>query len=332
MKRETISKALNDVDSRYVEEAARPMAARRRVPMKRIAALAAALLLMLSCSVSALAAADVEPAYELLYAVSPALAQTLKPVRMATEDNGIRMEVVSARVEGDTALVYLSLRDLTGDRIDATTDLFDSLLIRRTFDSSNTIRLDHYDEESGTACYLYQMTQLNGRDIRGKKVTVSLSRFLSRKQSYHGELPGIDLMTASADAKTRTVTELRGRSSGDTAAEEVLLPCLNVSPASGASVTAIGFVEGQLHVQLYYEDIARTDNHGWIWLQDEASRIIQCEGSVSFWDEAQRGSYEEYIFPVSSVEELTGYALWGELTLCDMLCEGDWQVTFPLEG
>lgn len=331
MKRETISKALNDIDSRYVEEAAQPMAARRRVPLKRIAALAAALLLMLSCSVSALAAADVEPAYELLYAVSPALAQTLKPVRMAAEDNGIRMEVVSARVEGDTALIYLSLRDLTGSRIDATTDLFDSLLIRRTFDSSNTIQLDHYDEETGTAYYLYQMTQLNGRDIRGKKVTVSLSRFLSRKQSYLGEIPGIDLAAASADVKTQTVEELRGRSGGS-ATEEVLLPCLNVSPASGASVTAIGFVNGQLHVQLYYEDIARTDNHGWVWLQDDSGHIIPCEGTVSFWDEAQRGSYEEYIFPVSSVEELTGYDLFGELTLCEMLCEGDWQVTFPLEG
>lgn len=331
MKRETISKALNDIDSRYVEEAAQPMAARRRVPLKRIAALAAALLLMLSCSVSALAAADVEPAYELLYAVSPALAQTLKPVHMATEDNGIRMEVVSARVEGDTALVYLSLRDLTGDRIDATTDLFDSLLIRRTFDSSNTIRLDHYDEETGTAYYLYQMTQLNGRNIRGKKVTVSLSRFLSRKQNYQGEIPGIDLMAASADAKTQTVKDLRGHS-GNSTETEVLFPCLDISPAAGASVTAIGFIEGQLHVQLYYEDIARTDNHGWFWLQDESGRIIQCESSVSFWDEAQRGSYEDYIFPVSSVEELTGYALFGELTLCEMLCEGDWQVTFPLEG
>lgn len=332
MKRETISKALNDIDSRYVEEAALPMAARRRVPLKRVAALAAALLLMLSCSVSALAAADVEPAYELLYAVSPALAQTLKPVRMATEDNGIRMEVVSACVEGDTALIYLSLRDLTGDRIDATTDLFDSLLIRRTFDSSNTIRLDHYDEETGTAYYLYQMTQLNGRDIRGKKVTVSLSRLLSRKQSYQGEIPGIDLTTASADAKTQTVSDLRGRSGRSAETEVLLLPCLDISPVSGASVTAIGFVEGQLHVQLYYEDIARTDNHGWIWLQDESGRIIQCGSSVSFWDEAQCGSYEEYIFPVSSAEELTGYRLHGELTLCKTLCEGDWQVTFPLEG
>lgn len=329
MKQEQISHALNGVESRYLEEAMQP--GRRRVPLRRIIALAAALLLMLSCSVSALAAADVEPAYELLYSVSPALGQRLKPVRLASEDNGIRMEVVSAAIEGDTATALISLRDLTGDRIDATTDLFDSLVIRRAFDSSNTIQLDHYDEETGTVYYLYQMTQLNGRDIRGRKITVALSRFLRRKQSYQGEITGIDLAAASADAKTQTVSELRGRSGRGDAAE-VLLPCLNVSPAAGASVTAVGFVEGQLHIQLYYEDIARTDNHGWIWLQDESGQVIQCEGTVSFWDEAQRGSYEEYIFPVSSAEELAGYRLYGELTLCESLCEGDWQVTFPLEG
>lgn len=327
--KEQISLALNGVESRYLEEAMQPN--RRRVPLRRITALAAALLLMLSCSVSALAAADVEPAYVLLYSVSPALAQRLKPVRLASEDNGIRMEVVSAAIEGDTATALISLRDLTGDRIDETTDLFDSLVIRRAFDSSNTIQLDHYDEETGTVYYLYQMTQLNGRDIRGRKITIALSRFLSRKQNYQGELPGIDLAAASADAKTQTVSELRGRI-GKSDETEVLLPCLNVSPAQGARVTAVGFVGGQLHVQLYYEDIARTDNHGWIWLQNDSGQSIQCEGGVSFWDAAQRGSYEEYIFPVSSQEELAGYRLYGDLTLCSALCEGDWQVTFPLEG
>lgn len=327
MNRKEISAALDGIDERYVQELLRPVK-RRRLPMKRIVALAAALLLMLSCSVSALAAADVEPAYELLYAVAPGLAQMLKPVRMATEDNGIRMEVISASVEGDRATVYLSLRDLTGDRIDETTDLFDSLLIRRSFDSSNTVRLDHFDEETGTAYYLYQMTQLNGRKIQGKKVTITLFRFLSRKQNYVGEIPGIDL-SAAAEAEGQTVTDLRG-SSGGKASAQVLLPTMEVSPVSGAAVTAVGFLDGRLHVQLYYEDIGRTDNHGWVWLQDGSGKRIECESITSFWDGEQSGSYEEVVFPVSSAEEAAGLSLWGELVLCNVLCEGNWQVTFPL--
>lgn len=328
MNRNDISQALNGIDERYVQELLRPVK-RRYLPLKRIVALAAALLLMLSCSVSALAAADVAPAYELLYTVSPALAQRMKPVRLATEDNGIRMEVVSAAVEGDTATVYLSLRDLTGDRIDATTDLFDSLRIRRSFDCSSIVQLDHFDESSGTAYYLFQMTQFGGREIRGKKVTVSLSRFLSRKENFLGAIEGVDLSAASAAPATQTVTDLRGSAKGSGGAT-ALLPTLRVSPAAGAAVTAIGFVDGKLHVQLYYEDIARTDNHGWVWLESESGQRIDSASAFSFWDSEQRGSYEEYVFPVSSAEALDGYRLFGELTLCAALCEGDWQVTFAL--
>lgn len=327
MNRNDISQALNGIDECYVQELLRPVK-RRRLPLKRIMALAAALLLMFSCSVSALAAADVAPAYELLYAVSPALAQRMKPVCLATEDNGIRMEVVSAAIEGDTATVYLSLRDLTGDRVDATTDLFDSLRIRRSFDCSSIIQLDHFDESSGTAYYLFQMTQFGGREIRGKKVTVSLSRFLSRKENFLGAIERVDLAAASAAPATQTVTDLRGSSRGADAT--ALLPTLRVSPAAGATVTAIGFVDGKLHVQLYYEDIARTDNHGWVWLESESGQRIDSVSAFSFWDSEQRGSYEEYVFPVSSAEALAGYRLFGELTLCATICEGDWQVTFAL--
>ncbi len=34
-----------------------------------------------------------QAAYEILYAVSPKIAQEFKPVRMSSEDNGIKMEV-----------------------------------------------------------------------------------------------------------------------------------------------------------------------------------------------------------------------------------------------
>ena len=49
---------------------------------------------------------------------SPAAAQSLKPVRMSCEDNGIRMGVEAASVEGSEAHVLLILKDL-GYRIEA---------------------------------------------------------------------------------------------------------------------------------------------------------------------------------------------------------------------
>lgn len=90
-------------------------------------AAAATIMLVFTMSVPALAAADYEPAYNLLYKVSPTIAQKLKPVRMSCEDNGIKFEVISAYVEGSEAKIFISAQDIDGDKIDETTDLFEQL-------------------------------------------------------------------------------------------------------------------------------------------------------------------------------------------------------------
>ena len=59
-------------------------------------------LFSLMCSFSP---ADVDLAYDILYAVSPQTAQGLKPVRMACEDNGIRMEVIAADFRDNKAQI-----------------------------------------------------------------------------------------------------------------------------------------------------------------------------------------------------------------------------------
>jgi len=38
------------------------------------------------------------------------------------------------------------------------------------------------------------------------------------------------------------------------------------SPVDGVTLTGIGYVDGRLHVQAYYADILKTDNHGSISL------------------------------------------------------------------
>ena len=97
------------------------------------------------------------------------------------------------------------------------------------------------------------------------------------------------------------------------------------------TVTAWGFVDGKLHVQAHYEDILDYDNHGYIYLMDSDGAEISCSASVSFWDEAGTGSYEEYIFDLGSEEDLNGYALWGDFVTCRTRTEGNWEVTFPIK-
>ena len=72
-------------------------------------------------------AANQEAVLRVLYQIAPGMAEYLQPVGQVCEDRGVKLEVVSADVEGSTAKVYLSLTDTTGSLFgDAAPDLYDS--------------------------------------------------------------------------------------------------------------------------------------------------------------------------------------------------------------
>ena len=81
---------------------------------------------------------------------------------MSCEDDGIKMEVISAYINADKADIYISMQDMTDERIDETTDLFDSYSINRPFSSSATCERMSYDEETKTATFLISITQWGG--------------------------------------------------------------------------------------------------------------------------------------------------------------------------
>ena len=323
MRSETLLDAIGDIRADYILEAKRP--AKRR-PILRALIAAALAVACLSATVCAMTAADVGPAYELLYHIAPAAAQRLKPVHRSAEDQGIRVEVVSADVEGDRAEAYIAVTDLTGDRVDETLDLFDSYNIRTPRDSTGHCEFVSFDPETKTATFLVTVQNMDGSPFRGGRMTFSVRQFLSKKETWEGTIP----VTADDDAPTVTAgqVEVRG-GSGDSETAVFLAPGdSQFEPAEGAEITAVGEVDGQLHVQVYYRDIGRTDNHGWVWLLPESGPRIMPLGSEAFWDEAHTGSYEDYVFDASV--SLDGAALYGEFTTCQTLIEGDWEITFPL--
>ena len=77
MNAEHILDALGDVRDAYIADAAAPVPRRRR-PVRRLGVLAAALALCLALAIPA--AAYTDTGYAILYALSPAAAQALKPV------------------------------------------------------------------------------------------------------------------------------------------------------------------------------------------------------------------------------------------------------------
>lgn len=311
-----------------------PARPRRLRPLIALAAVLVCLALAVPTFAMPALAADPD-GYALLYSISPAAAQFFKPVNRSDEDNGIRLTVDSVYLHSDTVEIYVSLQDMTGDRLDETTDLFDSYRINRGFDCSATCSLAGYDAPTRTARFLISITSFDGQDIEGDKLTFSLNRLLTGKTETEGVVTGLDLAAVQAEPATQQVTRRGGsgiaaEAGGSTAeTRTALVPTGTLAaPAPGVAITAMGYVDGLLHIQVLYENILETDNHGQLWLENGAEKL-ECLGSLSFFAENGSDSFEEYVFDVSPAQ-LADCTLYGSFVTADTLIEGGWEITFPL--
>ncbi len=304
------------------------------VRIKKLAACIAATLILLFGSVSAAVAAGNIQAYEILYSVYPDIALELVPVNKACTDQNIKMNVEAIHIDGNSADIYISLQDLEGNLIDESIDLFDSYSIHTNADQIGTCSLISYDNTNKSATFLISIQQ-NGQ-IEGTYMKFSISKLLTGKTETIQELPQILQAEETDKIVNLSDVNLRGYSiSSDTDAQNLTSLLTSneaqyISPVPGATITAYGFVDGKLHIQAYYEDILRYDNHGWLSLQ-KGSEIIYPMLTHSFWDEETKGSYDEYIFDVSP-DELPNYQIIGEFVTSQTLIEGDWHVSFPIEN
>lgn len=312
--------------------AARTPRAARKGPVA--AALAACLALAFSVPVLA---ANVEPAYNLLYLVSPAAAQYFQPVRMSDEDNGIRMEVAFARMDGNTLEVLLTAQDLGGGRIDAATSLNDSYTVRSPFDASAHCEFAGYDEETKTAAFLVSISRTSGQDIPGGKVTFSVRQFVSGQREYAGVEIASTLAGVSETQETqRTAWIGAGGPDVDAGSEtaDVLVPGEpdETFPVDGISLTGLALVDGRLHVQIAVSDPLNRENYGFVYLETADGGKIDCTESYTFTSgtDTARVDYTEFIFP-SLGDALEHCALLGDFWTSGVTTNGDWKVTFPLE-
>ena len=299
-----------------------------------LAAVAACLALALGLPVLA---ANVEPAYTLLYRASPAAAQYLQPVRESNEDNGIRMEVVSAAVEGDTAEVWVSLQDLAGSRVDETTDLFESYSIRSPADQSAHCELAGYDEATGTALFRLHITRADGKSWQGEKVTFSLKGFLSRRAAYEQvEIP-LDLTRLPQNAATMAVSfsGYAGTEGERPDIFDVLVPEEGRKnfPVEGFSLTGAAWATDGLHIQLAVKNRQQNDNNAEVYLLGPEGAKIFCDflGYFREGEGENRVDYMEYVF-YGTTGALADCRLAGDFYTAGLLTEGSWKVTFRLEG
>lgn len=308
---------------------------RRCRPWRRWAAAAAAAVLLLSTPALAV---RTEAGYELLYRVSPAMAQFFQPVRKSCTDQGVTMEVVGVRVEGDTAQAYITL---TGGPVDGTTDLFDSWSFHLPFDQVGRCERLSWDAETGTVTFLCTIQTMDGTPIpAGGKMTFSVRQLLTGKEALEDTAVDLDLSAFAGEAQTAWPEQTEdsrfqtgGSGSGELADAVSMLPPGEVlaEPASGLAITAAGYADGLFHVQLRRGDATRLDNHGWLWLEAEDGTRLEplCGVSFALFDQGARTDYSQFGFDVPP-EDLADYTLRGDFYTASALTEGLWQVTFPL--
>jgi len=285
-------------------------------------------------------AVTVEPIYQLMYLVSPSIAQFFMPIQKSDEDNGIKMEVVSAFIHNNTAEIYITMKDLTENRIDSTTDLFDSYSINRSFDSAASCQSVGYDESTKTATFLITINEYGNKKIEGSKITFSVKEFLSHKNFYKDIDIPIDLSSIITANNTQKVSSNGGGGSDFTKylSEEnptalVPLKAMNEFPVDGIELTGIGYIDGMLHVQTAVCDNLSNDNHGFIYLKNSNGDTINCNYNFDFtnhYEQTNRIDYCEYVFDIPQ-EEIGQYSLYGDFVTSSMLTEGNWRVTYPLE-
>ena len=233
------------------------------------------------------------------------------------------------------------MQDLTGDRIDGTTDLYDSYSINRPFDSSASCQRVGYDEKTKTATFLISITEWGNQKITGDKITFSVKEFLSHKKNYSDVGIPLDLSLVTTAKDTQKVyTTGGGGKDYQTYVDEgkaiVLTPSQATAgfPVDGIDLTGIGYIDDKLHVQMALNDRLKSDNHGSFYLKDTNEKKVECNYNIYFTNQYEhqedRIDYCECVFDIPQ-EKLGNYSLYGDFVTSGMLTEGNWRVTFPLE-
>ena len=319
-----------------VEAAVRGRHVERRPRMGR-RMIAAAVAVALCLAIPALGA-RVEPIYRLMYLVSPSVAQFFVPVERSCVSSGVEMELVAARLEGDTAQFYITLKDLEGDVLDGTVDLYDSYSIRSPFDSTGTCELVGW--EDGTATFLVTVATMDGSDIPGGKITFQVRELLTGKTTYDDITVPVD-WSSVGEGESRKIAHETGGSgllyetyvSGD---PKMLVPGTPLAgfPVEGVDLTAIGYVDGLLHIQTQVADLISNDNHGYFWLETAEGERVDAVCSVSATNGqngADRLDWQDMVFDIAP-SDLAGCTLKGEFVAGGSLVKGNWSITFQAEN
>ena len=285
-------------------------------------------------------AANIPNINNLVAIISPEIALMLQPIEISNESDGIKMEVVAAMNDNDMAVIYITLTDLTSNRIDETVDLYDySFTDGHMFNS----QIVDYDKQTNTATLRIQGN--GGESLNDKKTNFHITSFLSDKQTF--EITADDKLLEMASKSPQTVQLDMDNISGggvmlfqtlkDQGVVQVLKPNLNDFTFPGIefmNVSNIGMIDNHLHIQTRWTK-DNIDDHGYFYLTDDSGNETR-PSSINFGidaaDHTNYGNeYTEYIFNMND-KDLLGQKLLGNFVSNGKYTSGNWNVTFKMKS
>ncbi|SET61016.1 hypothetical protein SAMN05660297_02913 [Natronincola peptidivorans] len=304
--------------------------------------LAAVFCFMLSIGV---AATNIPAVNNILYVISPEIASMLQPINATSEDQGIRMEVIGAINDDEMAVVYVTMQDLTGDRIDESLDLYDySIRGARAF----THEVVDYDKESNIATIRIQGN--GGKELNGKRVQFSIASFLSHKEWFDAVDTSINPLEVKNVTIAKTIPfNLDGAGGGGMLLPELKeqgIKTINLLKTDEMErflpgidfmhISNIGYIDGRLHIQTKWREDS-IDDHGFFYLVDALGNRLETDNSNLYFDIDRRGKtkfgrrYVEYIYDVENLD-LDGVQLKGYFVTNGKYVKGNWRTSFVMES
>ncbi|OPZ94128.1 MAG: hypothetical protein BWY74_00799 [Firmicutes bacterium ADurb.Bin419] len=330
-------KISSELENKIIDSPNKTRSTRKR---PSVVVVAAVILVMLSVSVMA---ASITNFGKLLSIISPQVEQNLQPIKLSSEDNGIKMEVLAAMSDNNTTIAYISIQDLTADRVGDSIDLYNYSISKYNSATSEVI---WYDAASKTA--FIKLLGNGGKNLEGKIVTLQVDSFLSNKQSYKLFDTGIDLMKVIGSTTISTIPldmKIVSGGSGDLFDEFRKRGIINVLKTdqtnialpniSFAHISNIGIIDGKLHIQTKWTGGGIDDHGTFILANDSGDKTYPSSiyFSIDKNGKAIYGrDYIEFIFEINETE-INKYKLFADhFTTYGHYTEGKWQNTFKLEA
>ena len=304
-----------------------------------------AMILVMACIATAVAAAVSEDFNTWLYQLWPEAALKLMPVELSNENNGIRMEVLSATAEGSEVLITFTLEDLEGDRLfDGVTSIYRRVSYGDTTVASREGGAEYYNEEDHKL-YSAEYAQYANRTKSEDDCLKLEVELFDRKEMHKVELfqylqerGGEVRMTGVPEGAVvrRPYLEPDNRTFSESGLPETMqvidsASSLEIPLFESVYLSGVKIVDGWAHIQLHFRENGYLPSEKGGYRQydstldlynaeDEdlsyADDALYNDCRVLYWGWEGRSSYDfglaewvEYIFPVDAAAVETAASL-----------------------